>query len=691
MQALPESSHYGANSMHSKLKLFFFLVLCIYGKLLHAQQTTIDSLEHELTIAQDDTTKINLHYYLADLLFGYDSIRPRNHLTEGLALAKKINDNYQIAVYYYWRGSFLARSSHFSKSLPFMDTALLFFNKHAEKFAGDEKIQTYVTLTKANLMNEYATAYMGLYQYEKAVNSYLQSIKDWQGVSSTYPKRDETIGMIYVNIATTYRQIGQFENALKYCRMSVPYRVRDGNKEYLARSFMEISVNFTSLNNFDSARIYLKKAKPLVTGLDQPLLNVNFYLRQGEYFRLTRDFKNALSSYQMAKENALKINHRFHLAGSTIGMAESHLGANNIGKARDEALEALSIAEELHSAKLKLKSLSILAETEEKGGNINEAFYYQKQRLALKDTLEREDVKKKLMELDAHYQSALKDAKIVQMNKEGEIQELEGEKKSIFIYFLSGSLVAILAMSFLGYRNFLNKQTLAKQTALLQTQRIKELELEKQLIAYNSLLTGQELERSRMAKDLHDGLGGMLSGVKLSLGAMKGNIILSEDNTRLFAKVLDQLDHSIREMRRVAHNMMPEALVKLGLQQAIQDYCDGLNESIQLHFKVQFHGLETRLEAATEIVVYRIVQELLNNVVKHANATVVLVQIMRHGNNLNITIEDNGKGFETSRSNKGDGLNNVRSRVDYLKGQLDIQSVLGNGTSIHIDLTIQET
>jgi signal transduction histidine kinase len=137
--------------------------------------------------------------------------------------------------------------------------------------------------------------------------------------------------------------------------------------------------------------------------------------------------------------------------------------------------------------------------------------------------------------------------------------------------------------------------------------------------------------------------------------------------------------------------MMPEALVKLGLQQAIQDYCDGLNESIQLHFKVQFHGLENRLEDATEIVVYRIVQELLNNVVKHADATIVLVQVMRHESNLSITIEDNGKGFDVSSSPKGDGLNNVRSRVDYLKGQLDIQSVPGKGTSVHIDFTIQDT
>jgi len=668
------------------------ILLVIPGSYIHAQQKTIDSLENELKIAQTDTAKINLHYYLADLLFGYDSIKPLNHLDQGLALARRVNDNYQIAVYYYWRGSFLARSSNFSRSLPFMDTALLFFNKHAEEYKGDEKIQEYVRLTKANLLNEYATAYIGLYQYEKAITCYLQCIEQWEHASPTYKKRDEAIGIFYGNIANSYRQIGQFENALKYCYMAVPYRVRDGNKDFLARIFMDISVNFTALNNYDSARIYLNKAKPLVLALDQSLLNTNFYLRQGEYFKLISDFKNALTSYQMARKNALQINHQFHLAGSIIGIAESQLGENNIDEARNEALEALSIAEQLNSPKLKLKSLTILAEAEEKDGNINKAFYYQKQRLVLKDTLEKEDVKKKVLELDAHYQSALKDAKILQLGKEKEIRELVDEKKSIFIYFLAGSLVAILTISMLGYRNFLNKQNLAMQMALLQTQRIKELELEKQLVASNSLLKGQELERSRMAKDLHDGLGGILSGVKLSLGAMKGNIILSEDNTRLFAKVLDQLDNSIAEMRRVAHNMMPEALVKLGLQQAIQDYCDGLNESIQLHFKIQFHGLENRVEAATEIVVYRIVQELLNNVVKHADATDVLVQIMRHDSNLNITIEDNGKGFDVNTPrHKSDGLNNVKSRVDFLKGQLDIQSVPGKGTSVHIDFIIQDT
>ena len=223
----------------------------------------------------------------------------------------------------------------------------------------------------------------------------------------------------------------------------------------------------------------------------------------------------------------------------------------------------------------------------------------------------------------------------------------------------------------------------------MQQQQIAELEKEKLLLATQSILKGQEEERSRMAKDLHDGLGGLLSGVKLQLGAMKGNLILSEEHARVFNNALGKLDESISEMRRVAHNMMPEALMKLGLQQALQDYCDGLSEGQSFKINTEFHGLEQRMTPSTEVVVYRIVQELLNNAVKHSGATVILAQVMRQENGLSITVEDNGRGFNKEEVIQGAGLKNIRSRVDYLQGQLDIQSVPGKGTSVHIECTIE--
>lgn len=161
-----------------------------------------------------------------------------------------------------------------------------------------------------------------------------------------------------------------------------------------------------------------------------------------------------------------------------------------------------------------------------------------------------------------------------------------------------------------------------------------------------------------MAQDLHDGLGGLLSGVKLQLGAMKGNLILSEEHGLIFNNALSKLDESISEMRRVAHNMMPEALMKLGLQQALQDYCDSLSAGQAYKINCEFHGLENRMEPTIEIVVYRVVQELLNNAIKHSDASIILAQVMRNDNNLTITIEDNGKGFTMDEISilRGSGL-----------------------------------
>jgi two-component system, NarL family, sensor kinase len=281
------------------------------------------------------------------------------------------------------------------------------------------------------------------------------------------------------------------------------------------------------------------------------------------------------------------------------------------------------------------------------------------------------------------FQLEKKENQIKTLDQEKKIQNLSLQQKNILIYIFSGVFLTLLIMGFFVYLNYNSKQT-------IQQQQINQLQNEKLLLASESILKGQENERSRMAQDLHDGLGGMLSSIKLTLGTMKGNVILTEENVRLFSKAFEQLDSSISEMRRVAHNMMPEALVKFGLQKALQDYCEGLNESKQLSVESQFYGLETRIDSSGEIIIYRIIQELTNNSIKHANASNLFVQVIKNENELSITVEDNGIGFnqQQSISKNSAGLSNVRSRVDYLKGQMDIKSAPGNGTSVHIECRI---
>ena len=257
------------------------------------------------------------------------------------------------------------------------------------------------------------------------------------------------------------------------------------------------------------------------------------------------------------------------------------------------------------------------------------------------------------------------------------------KQKNNFNYILIASATTLLIISLLSYRNYKQKQK-------LQQLRINELETEKQLTATEAVLKGEEQERTRLAKDLHDGLGGLLSGVKFYLSKMKDNLIITPDNMAVFERSLDMIDTSIKELRRVAHNMMPEMLTKFGLDEALKEYCNTLNATRLLTVKYQSLGMDARLDKSIEIIVYRIIQELLNNILKHASASEAFVQLIRETNRLNVVVEDNGNGFDTTllEKSKGAGWMNIRSRVDYLKGQLDIHSEPAKGTLVNIEFNI---
>ncbi len=213
-------------------------------------------------------------------------------------------------------------------------------------------------------------------------------------------------------------------------------------------------------------------------------------------------------------------------------------------------------------------------------------------------------------------------------------------QKSTLNLILLGSAVVLLLFYILLYRNHRQKQG-------LQNRKINELQQEKMLMAAEAVLKGEEQERTRLAKDLHDGLGGLLSGIKYSFQTMKGNLIMTPENQQAFERSMDMLDSSIKEMRRVAHNMMPEALVKFGLDTALKDFCEDINRSGALQVNYQSIGMEeVVVEGRAAIAIYRIVQELLNNTMKHAAATNAIVQLSKTQDGINITVEDDGNGFD---------------------------------------------
>jgi two-component system NarL family sensor kinase len=330
------------------------------------------------------------------------------------------------------------------------------------------------------------------------------------------------------------------------------------------------------------------------------------------------------------------------------------------------------------SLKDELKNIyTVLSYITARDGDFKTSLWAKQKYDSIQETLLNEQVIKSTTELEKKYESEKKDKQII-------LQKAQLQKRRILNYVLIGSAAILLIISLLSYRNY-------KQKQILQQQRINELEKEKQLTATEAVLKGEEQERTRLAKDLHDGLGGMLSGIKYSFQTMKGNLVMTPDNQQAFERSMDMLDSSIKEMRRVAHNMMPEALVKFGLDTALKDFCNDINQSGAIRVTYQSIGLENAvIEHTNAITIYRIVQELINNTMKHAAAKSAIVQVSKTNALISITVEDDGKGFDPVilQGAKGIGWTNIQSRVEYLRGKLDVQSEPGKGTSVHIELNV---
>jgi signal transduction histidine kinase len=211
------------------------------------------------------------------------------------------------------------------------------------------------------------------------------------------------------------------------------------------------------------------------------------------------------------------------------------------------------------------------------------------------------------------------------------------------------------------------------------------MEQEKQLIATQAVLDGETHERARLARDLHDGLGSMLTGAKLNLLEMKKGAIMEYSDVECFDRALGLLDQSVREMRRVAHHLMPDALSRFGLKPAVDEFCRSFSSNVVF----DYFGDETRLDPNLEVVIYRSIHELVNNALKYSGASQIMVQIMQETDHIAFTVQDDGCGFDPSVKTQGMGLQNIRTRITSFGGYIQIDSHAGEGTEINVELRIE--
>lgn len=661
-----------------KLIIGFIAALLISSR-LPAQQEIADSLTTLLSKTTAENERGRLHIKIAKEYISFDTVKARDHLQKGLALADKSGDNMGSGMYHLYTSYLLCNKGMYKEGLAAFEKAAGYFTKFIsdKKITRAEKAAAEALLLDAELSQ--GNVYLELYDYEKALSVFWKVLK--LSEQTDFPEKDAAIAVTYQSIALAYYHRAQYQTALQYYLTAVPYAQKSGNQRMAAESNIYAAMCYTLVRKYDSSALLLHRAEPVVLQSADAVLKTSFFARRAELYRFTEKWQDAVDNYDTAIQYAKATSNIYMQATFAHAKARCLLKLQRITEARKEGMKALELARSIDKKREILESQKVLSMVEAAAGDYAAAYAYSEQYNTGNDSLHATDLTEKIQLLDKKYQSALQEEKIGQLEKDKKIQELISRKRQTINYILSFSVLALLVTGLLAIRNHLQKQK-------LQQHRINELETEKKLMATEAVLKGEEQERTRLAKDLHDGLGGMLSGIKYSLNTMKGNLIMTPENAQGFERSIDMLDSSIKEMRRVAHNMMPEVLLRYGLDAALKDYTTEINNSGIIKIIYQSMGTEKKgLEQSSLLALYRIVQELISNAIKHAAASEVLVQIFWESGKLVVNVEDNGTGFDPSILDiaEGIGWKNIRSRVELLKGKADILSHPGKGTAVNIE------
>lgn len=264
----------------------------------------------------------------------------------------------------------------------------------------------------------------------------------------------------------------------------------------------------------------------------------------------------------------------------------------------------------------------------------------------------------------------------------------ENRRKANQNWLIVAAIVLLLGsgMAILLQKNTSKKRQLAEQEVLLKQQRVENLLKEQELFSIDAMIAGQEKERQKVAGELHDDLGSIMATIKLHFDNIKVN---EKDPALQNAKRL--LEEAYQKIRGMSHSKNSGVMSDQGLLSAIKKMANTISETNTMEVTVEDFGLGERLENSLELSVFRMVQELVANAIKHAEASKVNIQLTQHEDNLNIIVEDNGKGFDRSRLDKnkpGMGLTNIEKRVEHLEGNFTVDSIIGKGTSILIDIPV---
>jgi signal transduction histidine kinase len=477
-------------------------------------------------------------------------------------------------------------------------------------------------------------------------------------------------------IATIYLDLEEYDRALKYSYNTQKKQVQLGLRRDLVITYNRMGLAFRYKQQYDSALIYLNKSLKLAWETKSASLHL-IYANLAMTYEDSKQYKLALEhlfEYQDIKDSLFTIE-KNRQTEELLTKYETERKEQEIALLHKEK-EYQAILLKNQEVEFASKRLQKNLETQQKERKISELRAENELQLV---SLQREKA-----------ETGKRTNHIKLLEKEKELQEAELERQGLVrnIAVIGAFLILIVALIFLiTYQQKIKAQELLSlKTKEFNEQKNIELLRENEISAIKANIEGQEKERERIAQELHDGIAGNLASIKLNLA----KLTIDVDKNMELQKVIKYVDETYHEVRTISHHLIPPKIKDSSFIELIGNFLDeqSQNHPFEVYFEYYPKSELNMLPYEITIEVYRIVQELMNNIVKHAHADRVDLQITKLEGYVNLMIEDTGVGFDISKTSDGIGLNNITSRVSVLHGEIDIDTSINRGTIVNINIPV---
>lgn len=536
---------------------------------------------------------------------------------------------------------------------------------------------------QASSLSKIGTIYIDQGKYTESIEIFLRLLRIFEK-NGNHARKAATL----TNLVNAYLYLKDMEKSGRYNRLSLEMVPQLQDRLIIARIYGNAGSYFEKTNHYDSALIYSNKALDIFLANNSLSEVSSVYNNMGIVYSRQGNLAKALEQYQKAYDISKKIENYYDMAYYGANAAFILIKLDRLPEAEKYLLEARSLAEEHKYLFIQRMVYGSLSNLKEKQGKTAEALKFHKLYVTAKDSLLNAQKSRAIEEMEARYQnekhlSANRALEIEKKNEQIKRQKAEtanaNKTKYIFVLALGSVVVLLLVLVFYQYRQRRQREIYNRQILFEKEQGVK------------AVLTATEEERKRIAKDLHDGIGQQMGGLKLAWQSISGEIY--HTNPEQFAqltKITAVLDDTSKEIRNISHRMMPRVLTEMGLKEAIDDMLRKTLELSPIEYQFESFGIDReRFEERIEISLYRICQELVNNVIKHSNARSMSVQLILKDPYLVLIVEDDGQGFDASQKKGGIGLMNIHTRVDTVNGRINYEASEGSGTTATVRVPIR--